>query len=284
MTEEKIFLLNNDIIFKNVFNTKERLKRLLEAILKVKINDIESKNTELERNNKKTKKFILDLVVDTDIGKINVEINNNSDNYIIKRNLLYFFRLIESCLKTSDNYENIKKHIQINLTWNLQKHYDYDISKRDMIDIYLMDEKEGKRRCEDLFKIVDVNMDYYGRLCYNKNMTEEEKLLKFLSSKDEKELRENSGGDKFMEKLEKEVRILNNDPELMEALIVEGEEERVRNTERLLGKREGIEEGKEEGIKKEKITIAKNMIKKQMDINTISEITGLSLDELENLK
>lgn len=127
-------------------------------------------------------------------------------------------------------------------------------------------------------------MDYYHRLCYNKNMKEDEKLLKFLSSKDEKELKENSRGDKFMEKLEEEVRILNNDPELMEELLVEGEEERVRNTERLLGRREGLEEGLKEGANEEKITIAKNMLFMNIDIETISKATGLSIDKIENLK
>ena len=280
MIDETFYLLNNDVIFKNIFNTKERLKKLLEAILKVKINDIKDRNTELERNNKKTKKFILDLLLETDVGKINVEVNNNSDNYIIKRNLLYFFRLIGMSLKKSESYEEVKKHIQINLTWGLQKYYEYDISNRNMIELYIMDEKSHKRRYEDVFKIVEVNMDYYHRLCYNKNMKEDEKLLKFLSSKDEKELKENSRGDKFMEKLEEEVRILNNDPELMEELLVEGEEERVRNTERLLGRREGLEEGASE----EKITIAKNMLNKNMDTFTISEITGLTESEIEKLK
>ena len=284
MTEETFYLLNNDVIFKNIFNTKERLKKLLEAILKVKINDIKDRNTELERNNKKTKKFILDLLLETDVGKINVEVNNNSDNYIIKRNLLYFFRLIGMSLKKSESYEEVKKHIQINLTWGLQKYYEYDIRNRNMIELYIMDEKSHKRRYEDVFKIVEVNMDYYHRLCYNEDMKEDEKLLKFLSSKDEKELKENSRGDRFMEKLEEEVRILNNDPELMEELLVEGEEERVRNTERILGRREGIEEGKIEGANERNIIIAKNMLNKNMDISTISEITGLTESEIENLK
>lgn len=187
-------------------------------------------------------------------------------------------------LKKSESYEEVKKHIQINLTWGLQKYYEYDIRNRNMIELYIMDEKSHKRRYEDVFKIVEVNMDYYHRLCYNKNMKEDEKLLKFLSSKDEKELKENSRGDKFMEKLEEEVRILNNDPELMEELLVEGEEERVRNTERILGRREGIEEGKIEGANERNIIIAKNMLNKIMDISTISEITGLTESEIENLK
>lgn len=49
-------------------------------------------------------------------------------------------------LKKSESYEEVKKHIQINLTWGLQKYYEYDISNRNMIELYIMDEKTHKRR------------------------------------------------------------------------------------------------------------------------------------------
>ena len=49
------------------------------------------------------------------------------------------------------------------------------------------------------------------------------------------------------------------------------------------GKQIGIETGKKIGIEAEKIEIAKNMLKKKLDINTISECTGLSLEEIQNL-
>ncbi len=42
------------------------------------------------------------------------------------------------------------------------------------------------------------------------------------------------------------------------------------------------ETGYDEGIKNEKIEIAKNLIKK-LDIKEVSEITGLSIDEIKKL-
>jgi len=54
------------------------------------------------------------------------------------------------------------------------------------------------------------------------------------------------------------------------------------------GKEEGIKEGKEEGIKeggeKEKISIAKNMLKLNFPIEAISQVTGLTASEIEKLK
>ncbi|MDO6995046.1 hypothetical protein Q5M87_13615, partial [Brachyspira innocens] len=49
--------------------------------------------------------------------------------------------------------------------------------------------------------------------------------------------------------------------------------------ERRLGKEEGIKEG----IKENQILTAKNMKNKNMDINLISELTGLSIEEIEKL-
>ncbi|MEI0527741.1 hypothetical protein R4J00_03715, partial [Brachyspira intermedia] len=53
--------------------------------------------------------------------------------------------------------------------------------------------------------------------------------------------------------------------------------------ERRLGIEEGIKKGKEEGIKENQILTAKNMKKENIDINIISKITGLSIEEIEKL-
>ena len=50
------------------------------------------------------------------------------------------------------------------------------------------------------------------------------------------------------------------------------------------GKEEGKAEGLEEGAKKEKIEIAKNLLKDGISIEVVSKNTGLSIEELEELK
>ena len=57
--------------------------------------------------------------------------------------------------------------------------------------------------------------------------------------------------------------------------------------ERRIGMRAGIKKGKLEGIREgrhaEQISMAKNMKSKNMDINLISEITGLTIEEIRKL-
>ena len=50
------------------------------------------------------------------------------------------------------------------------------------------------------------------------------------------------------------------------------------------GYRQGKEDGKLEGRVEEKTEIAKNMLKENVEKTLISRVTGLSLEEIENLK
>ena len=49
-------------------------------------------------------------------------------------------------------------------------------------------------------------------------------------------------------------------------------------------RKEGIEEGIKKGRLAEQISMAKAMKNKNIDINLISEITGLSIEEIRNLR
>ena len=49
-------------------------------------------------------------------------------------------------------------------------------------------------------------------------------------------------------------------------------------------KREGIAEGKEKGMEKKSLEIAKKMLTKGMDEATVMEITGLSAQMIQQLK
>ena len=50
------------------------------------------------------------------------------------------------------------------------------------------------------------------------------------------------------------------------------------------GKEEGIKEGLKEGAKKKSFDIAKRMLEKGINIETISELTGLTAEEVSMLK
>ena len=49
------------------------------------------------------------------------------------------------------------------------------------------------------------------------------------------------------------------------------------------GLKKGLKQGKEEGLKQGKEEMARNMLKDNVDINTISKYTGLTIEEIQEL-
>ena len=73
------------------------------------------------------------------------------------------------------------------------------------------------------------------------------------------------------------VGLLSNDEEY--EMYVKSEISEARENAR----KEGVKEGIEEGSKESKLEIAKAMLKKNMDINLIAEITNLTVEEIKTL-
>ena len=273
--ENKFYTFGNDIIFKNAFDTEESLKRLLSESLDLKVHKILKSNIELPVDNKKERRKYLDLIIDTDIGIINVELNHNFKNEIPNRNLLYFCKLISSSVKRTKSYLNIKKHIQLNITWDLKKHFNYDITGRKFIKCYIKDDETNNKIHNDIFEIVHINMDYFEDVWYHGDIEKENPFLMLLAAPSEDQMDKISKGDKIMEELSKKVKKLNQDPDILD-VIIENEDEIINNTLYEKGISQGIEQKAEE--------IAKKMIEDNLDIDIISKYTNLSKEEIKSLK
>lgn len=67
-------------------------------------------------------------------------------------------------------------------------------------------------------------------------------------------------------------------------LMSELEEQSALATARAKGNEEGLKQGKEEGLKQGKEEIARKLIEQNVDISIISNVTGLPIEEIRNLK
>ena len=83
-------------------------------------------------------------------------------------------------------------------------------------------------------------------------------------------------GNKYFEQAMKELEYLSGDPDFKR--IVEAREGFLRDLD---GYKDA---GREEGEKKKQKEIAKKMLAKNMPIEDITELTGLTKEEVENLK
>ena len=112
-------------------------------------------------------------------------------------------------------------------------------------------------------------MDKIKKLWYSGD-----KEYEFLAILDfnKEELEKVESGDKYMMEFKKRIESLNDNREYKVFLTAEEEIEKTNNTFKEIGKRE------------EAAIIAKNLLKKKMNIRDIAEVTGLSLEEIEKLK
>ena len=107
---------------------------------------------------------------------------------------------------------------------------------------------------------------------------------------DKKELK-NMPKDKIVDKYIANVTIVNDDPEFQKYMSEEEDKKKIQNSLLSEAKEEGISQGYTSGINdgiskgenKKSIEIAKNMLKKNMSIEDISDITGLSIEEINKL-
>ena len=76
-----------------------------------------------------------------------------------------------------------------------------------------------------------------------------------------------------------EVNKINEDPEFYEYISAEEDNRKIENSLRSQYKREGLAEGRTEGIKE----TAKKMKEKEIDTSIISEVTGLTTEEINEL-
>ena len=83
-----------------------------------------------------------------------------------------------------------------------------------------------------------------------------------------------------MEKIEK----LNEDPIFINWITKEKDEQMIKNTQLYRATQEGINIGISQEIKKEKFEIAKTLLNKNMSIEDIIDITGLTKEEIESYK
>ena len=123
----KFYTCRNDRAFKEVFlnpNNSDLLKALLEFILKIKIDKLEIKKTELLSGNVNVKDKRVDAIVHTGNKKIEIEINSQYEKYLNPRNMAYICNTYQSHTLVGKEYNQQTDIVQVNLTWGLGKNND----------------------------------------------------------------------------------------------------------------------------------------------------------------
>ena len=277
------YTCRNDRAFKEVFlkpNNSDLLKALLEFILKIKIDKLEIKKTELLSGNVNIKDKRVDAIVHTGNKKIEIEINSQNKDYLHTRSTAYICNIYQSNASVGDTYNEDTDIIQVNLTWGLGR------NNEEMKIFKIMNEK-GELYVKN-FIIYEINMDYYDKIWYSKNEDEIKKnQYMIMLDLDKKELK-SMPKDKIVDKYITNVTIVNDDPEFQKYMSEEEDKKKIQNSLLSEAKEEGISQGIEQGytsgINDGIKQTAKNMLNKNMPLEDISDITGLSIEEINELR
>ncbi len=290
----------NDVIFKKIFGARGNegiLKSFLESILDIEIESlVVDLGTELLPDFYDGKLSRLDVRATLNDGTIvNIEVQTNMHDYTDKRSLAYWSKVYLEQFKQGQNYKNANKTICIwildgqvydfpeyhskwkvaEVTNGQTKYFDdfeihvIELQKFRKLDIIEPKKKEFWLWFIDHTKKEMVEMSSYtleeikkAKAEYEKMIAEEPELQHFL--------------------MREEFAAMDRAQELSDARekgIKEGKEE---------GLKEGLEAGKKEGLqvgkKEEKLETAKKMLEKGIDIKTIAEITGLTEEEIRDVR
>ena len=275
---EKFYTCKYDRAFKEVFGKEENkdiLKKLLEEILQVEIERIEYLNLERNVDNVKVKRKHLDLYLETNIGKIQVEVNTTNSKYVKPRNMSYLCDIYSHHTLVGQEYDQDTLIIQININYGQQD--------EKYIREYRLRDESGKEYIKN-FIIYEINMEKYMKLWYNKEEKELEKSKYIVMLNLEKEeLEKLSKKDKVVIKYMKELERVNENPKFREYMSAEEDNKKIENSLKREWMEEGLKEGIKEGSYKRNIEIAKTMLEKGMNNELISEVTGLSIEEIKKL-
>ena len=270
-----------DKAFKEIMMKEENfniLKKVLETILKVRIQEIKLQPLNLNTGNIHIKGKEVDLLVITEQGKIEVEVNTYYNDYVRTRNFSYITSIYNNQVTVGEKYNEDTNIIQINLN--------YGVKDTEYKRVYKVRDETGKEYIKN-FCIYEINMEKLKEIWYDKNELEIEKnkylLMLDMEISDLKKLSKDRVVKEYMEKIEK----LNEDPIFINWITKEKDEQMIKNTQLYRATQEGINigisQGINQGMKKEKLEIAKNLLEQNVDIDVIMSATGLTKEEIEKL-
>ncbi|GFQ87288.1 transposase [Trichonephila clavata] len=300
----------NDISFKRIFGTeknKDILIHFLNDILgfagKSTIKDIEFLSTIQDPDIASKKQSIVDVLCRDENGlQVIVEMQVAKTKGFEKRAQYYAAKAYSRQADKGDQYQDLKEIIFIAIADCVlfpdkseykSKHTirDEDTNEHDLKDFYFIFIELPKfpKTKEDQLESIVEKWVYFFKYA---DETSEEELEKIIGSdliikKAYEELNRFNWSEKEFIAYEQEIkRILDEQAVLAQKLddatqkgILIGHEKG-----RAEGIKIGAEKGREEGEKQAKIAVAKNSLKAGVSIDVISEITGLSFDELQKLR
>lgn len=301
--EKKLVPIRCDKVFKKMWGDPDninRLSALLSIILKIpyekikgNVEIIESEKRVTNHHEKLNRCDVVAKVKICSLGKVNLEMNLGLDKTDLERNLGFISYLFSSYLRSGEDYCNIEPIIQINFN-----DYDVDKNNKDIIDVYMMMNKNGNILTDKL-QMYEINIAKCHQIWYDGNIEKynelDQEIIKVCALMNIEEygsfemcLGEIDMDESVKKDIEATEKLLSAEETIM-AYYGSEEEQRKREKWRMqnaidTATKKGFDQGLSQGIEQNKKEITKKMLNENIDINTISRLTGLTKEEIESLR
>jgi len=269
--ELKPLLPTNDFVFKKVFSdNKLILEDFLKAVLDLpaaEYKDLAVIDPNLDREFIEDKLGVLDVKITTTSGKVlNIEVQVKPQRSIWSRILFYTCKMLVGQVKSGHQYDRINRAISILIA-------DFVMIKEN--DAYhnrfrLYDENTGARFPES----IEVNVLELPKI-NDADGTQLGNWLRFLSAKTEEEFMAVAQTNPAINEAWGVVKYLSGDEQAR--AMAEAREKAQMDLDSWLG--DARHEGRQEGIH----AVAKNLLRKKMSYEDVTDATGLSLEEVKKL-
>ena len=267
-----------DFVFKKIFGSEKHPRVLisfLNAILKPinPISNVEIRNSDLEKEFLDDKFSRLDIKARTNKNEIiNIEIQLKNEYNMIKRSLYYWSKMYEEQLNEGDDYSKLERTICINIL-----NFKYLDNNR-FHNGYRLKEIETN---EELTNIQEIHFIEIPKL--SEDSDEKDMLvawMEFLKNPESEKVRSLELTISEIREAKDELIRISNDKE--QRLLYEMRSKTLKDKHSALNEaeRKVIEKGIEKGIEK----VAKNLLDMGIPINEIILATGLSENEILNIK
>ena len=279
--EELNIRLTNNYAFQKIFKNEEIVKGFLMALLHLKETDIETLEVAdpfVEGEVKEEKEGILDVKMVLNGGKkINIEMQNTYQEDWAERSLFYNCRMFTEGLKKGESYYELPPCIHVGIL-----DFNYLKSPGFYHRILLQDDKTGELYSSKFqFHVIELS-----KIRSTKGKARKQELYrwaKLISASTWEEVREESEGNHYMEKVRDEMIKMSRDESerylyLREQMAIRDKESQLRSAENR-GRREGREEGRAESL----INNVLNAYRKGWQIVDIADFLGISEEQVKEI-
>ena len=285
--KDEIKQLEYDTIFKATFiRRQEVLIKMIRDVFEIE-DDINNPlfivGYELVPHSKRGKSYKSDILIKlSDDSYISIEMNKRIGNDILSRNIIQMSRIYAQINRSGDKDNIISKKTVMGLNINTFKTF----TGKPVEKISLCETETGMI-VSNLLSFCNIDVALCRKLVYNLGIEKVSKAIRWGAIITSKSIKEISSvlGDDILSMEEKEkflntIKEVNDDERVLEDWMWE-EHYRLKEIDE---RNTALQEGREEGIEDNKKEVIINMLKKEMDYNVISEITGKSIDEIKEIE